>query len=65
VIDTIDRLPQTGEKGARLKRQLTAKLIEHKQFIDKFGQDLPEIRDWQWSASSAVPRTPPSANPSS
>ena len=49
VMDTIDRLPQTGEKGIHLKRQLKDKLIEHKQYIDKNGQDLPEIRNWKWS----------------
>jgi xylulose-5-phosphate/fructose-6-phosphate phosphoketolase len=51
VMDTIDRLPQTGKKGRALKQQLQAKLIEHKQYIDKHGQDLPEIRDWKWKAN--------------
>jgi xylulose-5-phosphate/fructose-6-phosphate phosphoketolase len=49
VMDTIDRLPQTAAKGRALKEQLQAKLIEHKQYIDKHGQDLPEIRNWKWS----------------
>ena len=49
VMDTIDRLPQTGDKGIYLKQQLKDKLIEHKQYIDKNGQDLPEIRNWKWS----------------
>lgn len=43
VMDTIDRLPQTGDKGAHLKQQLKDKLIEHKQYIDKCGEDMPEI----------------------
>ena len=49
VMDTIDRLPQTGAEGARLKQQLKDKLVEHKQYIAKFGEDLPEIRNWKWS----------------
>ncbi|WP_340123611.1 phosphoketolase family protein [Methylobacter svalbardensis] len=48
VMDTIDRLPQTGDKGIYLKQQLKDKLIEHKQYIDKYGQDMPEIRNWKW-----------------
>jgi len=51
VIDAIDRLPQTGSKGAYLKQKLQFKLIEHKQFIFTHGEDLPEIRNWKWSNS--------------
>jgi len=51
VMDTIDRLPQTGTNGAALKKQLEQKLIEHKRYIDKNGQDLPEIRNWKWPAA--------------
>ena len=51
VMDVIARLPQTGEKGLHLKQQLKDKLIEHKQYIDTYGEDLPEIRNWKWSAS--------------
>ncbi len=49
VMDTIDRLPRTGAKGVYLKQQLKDKLTEHKQYINKYGQDMPEIQNWSWS----------------
>ena len=49
VMDIIDRLPQTDDNSICLKQQLKDKLIEHKQYIDKHGQDMPEIRNWKWS----------------
>jgi xylulose-5-phosphate/fructose-6-phosphate phosphoketolase len=48
VMDAIDRLPRTGDKGIYLKQQLRDKLIEHRQYINKNGQDMPEIRNWNW-----------------
>jgi len=48
--DVVDRLPQLGAKGAYLKQLMQDKLIEHKQYIDKCGVDLPEIRNWKWGA---------------
>jgi xylulose-5-phosphate/fructose-6-phosphate phosphoketolase len=49
VIDTIDRLPQTGAPGAALQEKLRAKLVEHRSYICENGQDLPEVRNWTWS----------------
>jgi xylulose-5-phosphate/fructose-6-phosphate phosphoketolase len=48
VIDAIDRLPQTGSEGVYLKQQLKDKLVEHKQYIGRHGEDMPEIRNWRW-----------------
>jgi len=28
------------------------KLIEHKHYIDKHGEDLPEICNWKWGAGN-------------
>jgi xylulose-5-phosphate/fructose-6-phosphate phosphoketolase len=42
-------LPETGRRGADLQERLKAKLVEHRQYITTRGQDLPEVRDWQWS----------------
>ena len=51
VMDVIARLPQTGQPGVDLRRQLADKLIEHRQYIEKHGQDMPEIRNWKWDGT--------------
>jgi xylulose-5-phosphate/fructose-6-phosphate phosphoketolase len=50
VIDAINRLPETGSAGVYLKQQLQDKLVEHKQYINRHGRDMPEIRNWSWPA---------------
>jgi xylulose-5-phosphate/fructose-6-phosphate phosphoketolase len=46
--DVIDRLPQLGSRAAYAKQALRNKLLEHKQYIAKYGEDMPEITNWQW-----------------
>ena len=48
VQDVIDRLPQLSYKGAHLKQMMKDKLVEHKQYIAEYGEDMPEIRNWNW-----------------
>lgn len=48
VIDVIDRVPRLGSKGDYLKQKLNDKLIEHRQYVNKHGKDLPEILNWTW-----------------
>jgi len=50
VLDAIDRVPKLATRGAYLKQTLHDKLVEHKQYIRKYGQDMPEIREWKWTA---------------
>jgi xylulose-5-phosphate/fructose-6-phosphate phosphoketolase len=47
-MDAIDRLPRTGDKGVYVKQQLEDKLIEHNLYIREHGQDMPEVRNWEW-----------------
>ena len=51
VMDVIDRLPQAGSVGVYLKQQMQNRLIEHKRYIHRFGQDMPEVRNWKWGAA--------------
>jgi xylulose-5-phosphate/fructose-6-phosphate phosphoketolase len=51
VQDVINRLPALGARGAALKKMVQGKLVEHKQYIDKNGEDMPEIRNWKWGDS--------------
>jgi xylulose-5-phosphate/fructose-6-phosphate phosphoketolase len=49
VMDVIDRVPKLGYRAAYLKQHMRDNLTTHKQYIDRFGQDMAEIRNWQWS----------------
>ena len=50
VMDVVNNLPQLGNRGAFLLQLMRDKLVEHKQYIAEYGQDLPEIRAWKWQA---------------
>jgi len=50
VCDVLDRLPQLGTHGNYLRQEMQNKLIEHKEYIHKYGEDMPEIRDWKWNS---------------
>jgi xylulose-5-phosphate/fructose-6-phosphate phosphoketolase len=46
--DVIDRVPQLGSRAAYAKQLVRDKLIDHRQYIRAFGDDMPEVRDWRW-----------------
>jgi len=51
VADVIDRIPLHGSRADYTKQALRDKRFEHKQYIAKYGEDMPEIRNWRWSGT--------------
>lgn len=48
VMDALENLPELGNKSSFLYQWCKDKLVEHKQYIKEYGQDLEEIRNWKW-----------------
>ena len=55
VIDVINRVPGLKLRTATLQQQLHEQLARHTQYICQHGEDLPEIRHWQWTADATAP----------
>jgi len=48
VMDVIDRVPGLGARAAQVTGLMRDKLAEHRAYICRHGDDMPEIRDWKW-----------------
>jgi xylulose-5-phosphate/fructose-6-phosphate phosphoketolase len=51
--DVIDRVPKLGARAAYAKQAIHDKLVEHKEYIARHGDDMPEIADWRWGGAAA------------
>ena len=47
-IDAVERVPKLAGRAPHIRQALTEKLLEHKAYIERHGDDLPEIKDWKW-----------------
>ena len=48
VLDVIDRVTQMGYLAAYVRQAMRDKLIDHRHYIQRHGEDMPEIRNWTW-----------------
>ena len=54
--DVIDRVEGLAPSAAHLAQLIREKLIEHRRYIERYGEDMPEIRDWRWGVRQAAVR---------
>ncbi|NUR60934.1 MAG: hypothetical protein HOV87_20070 [Catenulispora sp.] len=50
VCDVIDRVPNLAPKAAAVRQEMTDARARHRVWIVEHGEDLPTIRDWQWTS---------------
>lgn len=52
VLDVIERAGLDGPEAESLKVMMEQKLIEHRNYINDHGVDMPEILNWKWQSQS-------------
>ena len=55
--DVIDRVPGLAAHAEHARQYLRDKLLQHRAWIEKHGDDMPEIRDWKWRGAAGSSRT--------
>jgi xylulose-5-phosphate/fructose-6-phosphate phosphoketolase len=53
VIDVIDRVPGLGSHAAGLRQRLVDERARARRYTRENGEDMPEIREWQWPDDDA------------
>ena len=47
----MDRTPRLGNRAAHVQQIVSDMLVKHRRYIERYGEDLPEIRDWRWRSA--------------
>jgi xylulose-5-phosphate/fructose-6-phosphate phosphoketolase len=54
--EVIDRVPGLSSRAAYAKQAIRDALIDHRQYITKYGEDDPRIMNWRWGAQTPAAR---------
>lgn len=46
--DVVQRVPQLEHLVAYANQFVRDRLVDHREYIEEHGQDMPEIREWTW-----------------
>jgi len=50
VMDVMERVPKMRYRAVAIKEAMYEKLAEHKRYIERYGEDMPEILNWTWDS---------------
>jgi xylulose-5-phosphate/fructose-6-phosphate phosphoketolase len=52
VMDAAARVPKLAGKAADLTQRMQDKRADHKRYVERHGEDMPEIRHWKWPSGT-------------
>ncbi|MGD0471892.1 MAG: phosphoketolase family protein [Candidatus Velthaea sp.] len=58
-IDALNQIPRLRSEASTVIEMFRAKLFEHTAYIQEHLEDMPEIRNWHWTADFSEPGSPP------
>ncbi|MHB8462348.1 MAG: phosphoketolase family protein, partial [Vulcanimicrobiaceae bacterium] len=50
--DAIQRIPRLGDRADHVLQKIRDVLLRHKEYIERVGDDLPEILHWRWPGNA-------------
>ncbi len=48
IADVAARVPKLAPVAGYVRQEMRAKIVEHREYITRYGDDLPEVRNWKW-----------------
>jgi xylulose-5-phosphate/fructose-6-phosphate phosphoketolase len=53
-LDVINRVPRFASEREKATQRYWSDIQRHKLYVSEHGQDLPEVRDWQWQTEETA-----------
>jgi xylulose-5-phosphate/fructose-6-phosphate phosphoketolase len=51
--DILTRVPRLRDRAGHVQQLIRDTLVDHRRYIEQFGDDPPAIRDWTWTTGNA------------
>ena len=53
-LDAISHIPRLADRVHAAVQRHSEVIQKHKLYVSEYGEDMPEVRDWKWTASSSA-----------